>query len=100
MFGHTATLHITFDHSISSEDILEKYKQWNQKYNNLFVIHSADGRPQSLRDLEDDDMRIHIGSLRQGDRKNIIGLTILSHNLVRGAAGAVIANMESYLRAK
>ena len=63
----------------------------------LFVLHNKDARPQSTKDLRLDDMRVHIGNLRQGDKPNILGLVCLTHNLVRGAAGAVIANMESYL---
>ena len=61
------------------------------------MVHEKNGRPQATKDLRHDDMRAHIGQLRQGDRPNILGLVCLTHNLVRGAAGAVIANMEAYL---
>lgn len=97
MYGHTVTLHVTFKNSIHPAQATESYKAWNDKYPELFVLHNKDARPQSTKDLRLDDMRVHIGNLRQGDKQNILGLVCLTHNLVRGAAGAVIANMESYL---
>ncbi|CAK8163148.1 Aspartate-semialdehyde dehydrogenase [Candidatus Xenohaliotis californiensis] len=97
MYGHVATLHITFKDNITPEEAIQSYQDWNQKHPNLFVLHKQNDRPQSIRDLHHDDMRIHIGSLCQGGQLNILGLTTLSHNLVRGAAGAVIANIKNYL---
>jgi len=96
MYGHTVTLHITFKDSVDVNQALDAYTAWNNKYPELFVIHDADERPQSTKDLRQDDMRVHIGQLRQGDRPNVLGLVCLTHNLVRGAAGAVIANIENY----
>ncbi len=98
IYGHTVTLHISFKEDITPNQAIEAYQAWNLKYPELFVIHKQLGRPQSTKDLRHDDMRVHIGHLSQGDKPNILGLVALSHNLVRGAAGAVIANMESYLR--
>jgi aspartate-semialdehyde dehydrogenase len=96
MFGHSATLHITFKNNISCEAALDAYQKWNQKFTDLFVIHETKGRPQPMRDLKSDDMRAHIGHLRRGDLPNMLGLVVLTHNLVRGAAGAVIANMTAF----
>ena len=98
MWGHTATLHITFKHDTNIEIIKETYESWNNKYNNLFILHDKCDRPQSTKDLTHDDMRVHIGNIKQGDKPNIAGLVVLTNNLVRGAAGAVITNMENYLK--
>ncbi|MDJ1305429.1 MAG: aspartate-semialdehyde dehydrogenase [Candidatus Midichloria sp.] len=97
MYGHTVTLHVMFKESVRPEQAIEAYLAWNKKCSELFVIHNKNGRPQSTKDLSHNDMCAHIGHLRQGDKPNIIGLVCLTHNLVRGAAGAVIANMESYI---
>ncbi len=97
-FGHTVTLHITFANNVNREKAIACYNEWNKKHNQLFMLHEQAGRPQSIRDLTSNDMRVHIGHLKLGAKANMLTLVALSHNLVRGAAGAVIANMESYLR--
>ena len=96
MFGHTATLHIQFKNHIDLNHAIKMYHKWNEKFADLFVIHETKGRPQPLRDLTAHDMRAHLGHIRLGDAPNILGMVVLTHNLVRGAAGAVIANMETY----
>ncbi len=98
LYGHTVTLHITFKNNVTIEDAIRVYSECNERYTGLYKLHDKDGRPQSTKDLAHDDMCVHIGQLRQEDSKNILGLTSLTHNLVRGAAGAVITNIESYLR--
>ncbi len=97
LYGHTVTLHVTFKNSVTRNDALSAYSKWNERYPGLYILHEKNGRPQSTKDLAHNDMRAHIGHLCQGDLPNVIGLVSLTHNLVRGAAGAVITNMESYL---
>lgn len=96
VYGHSATLHVSFLGRVTAEDALSAYRQWNMKSPDLFVLHARKEDPQPLRVLHHSDMRIHIGHLKQGGIPNTIGLVVLSHNLVRGAAGAAIANMEAY----
>jgi aspartate-semialdehyde dehydrogenase len=98
IYGHTAIIHVTFSNNVSPKQASEAYGAWHKTSPELFVLHHKDGRPQATKDLRHDDMRVHIGHLRQGDKPNILSLVSLTHNLVRGAAGAVIANMESYKR--
>lgn len=98
MYGHSVTLHIMFKEAVTPTKAIAAYEAWNVDYPDLFILHTQNGRPQATKDLRYDDMRLHIGHLQQGDKPNILGLVALSHNLVRGAAGAVIANMENYLR--
>jgi aspartate-semialdehyde dehydrogenase len=50
-------------------------------------------RPQPALDLDPArGMEVVVGRIRGGGRR--IALTVLSHNLVRGAAGACLANAE------
>ncbi len=96
-YGHSITLHIMFKDNVKIDDVKLAYKEWNMNKSNIFVLHDKLGRPQSIRDLTHDDMRVHIGHIFQGDKKNMIGLVSLTHNLVRGAAGAAITNMETFI---
>ncbi|OEY86914.1 aspartate-semialdehyde dehydrogenase [Wolbachia pipientis] len=98
LYGHFITLHVKFKHSIATKTAMEEYNNWNAKFDDLFVFHEREDRPQPIRDLTHDDMRVHIGHLKHGETNDILSLVVLSHNLVRGAAGAVIANMNAYLR--
>lgn len=95
-FGHVVNLHISFSNKVSASQVNEIYMAWNSTYNNLYKLYDDPLYPQSLN-LTADDMRVHIGNIAQGDGCNIISLITLTHNLVRGAAGAVISNLESYL---
>lgn len=98
LYGHTVTLHIHFDQIISKEKVIEAYHQWNKKFPNLFIIHEQLGYPQPLLNLTQNDQRAHIGHITT--KGNIVGLICLTHNLVRGAAGAVISNMLAYINYK
>ncbi len=98
LYGHFVTLYVKFERNIEIEKVIKEYDNWNSRFGNLFVLHKQKDRPQPVRDLTHDDMRIHIGNLKYSDQGNILSLVTLSHNLVRGAAGAVIANMDAYLR--
>ena len=98
LYGHMASLHITFSERVRPEDALACYSRWNEKHPALFVIHTQRDRPQSAQDLRHDEMSVHIGKLQQGDNPRVVGLVVLTHNLVRGAAGAAIANMQCYMK--
>ena len=98
LYGHVATIHILLDQA--TIDVADLYHQIN-KTHPIFVLHDADDRPQARRDLSHFDMRVHIGPIHKTALHNqehaMIGLNILSHNLVRGAAGAVLANLSCFL---
>lgn len=96
-YGHTITMHVNFDKAITVEQVKDAYRDYESKYPGLVLLHERVGRPQVSKDLKHDDMRVHVGHICQGAQENIIGLVTLTNNLVRGAAGAVIANMESYI---
>ncbi|MBF0363104.1 MAG: aspartate-semialdehyde dehydrogenase [Oligoflexia bacterium] len=94
LHGHTMAVHLYFNESISFENAIAAYNEWNKKYNDLFVIHQKDDRPRPAQDLTPYDYRVHVGRIRQGENKKILSLVCLGHNLVRGAAGAALRNME------
>jgi aspartate-semialdehyde dehydrogenase len=98
LYGHFVTLYIKFKQRIGVAEVIEEYNKWSARFNNLFMLHKQKDRPQPIRDLTHDDMRVHIGSVKYSNQNDILSLVVLSHNLVRGAAGAVIANMNAYLR--
>jgi len=112
LYGHVATLHITLDHGLSATDCHALYASWNTTVGyELFVLHSASDRPQARRDLSENDMRIHIGPIQSGANHGgtthlgeaysgitTLRINILSHNLVRGAAGAVLSNLQCFLQ--
>lgn len=82
--GHTVALHVHFKEPIQKP-----------LYNTApYLLHTDEAHPQPA-DLTWDDMRIHIGRLKHEGRR--LGLIATGHNLVRGAAGAAIANMEAFL---
>jgi aspartate-semialdehyde dehydrogenase len=95
LYGHTATLHITFQDPVDPMG-LNHVKQAYQR--NPYVLHEQPQNPQPLRTLHHADMRTHIGALRMGDTPHTVGLVCLTHNLVRGAAGAAIANLMAFLK--
>ena len=98
IYGHTITMHIHFADTIYLNKIIKYYTEWNKKYNDLFIFYNELNRPQAVKDLKNNNgMSIHIGKIQIGEKNNILKIIILVHNLIRGAAGAVIANLENYL---
>lgn len=87
--GHSVIMHIYFKQKIDLKKIEKTFKT-----NELFKFHELENRPQPRKDLLHNDMRVHIGRLKQGNTPNSLGLVSLAHNLTRGAAGAAILNLE------
>ncbi len=96
--GHTVAAHVRFKEKVSIESVRSRFQAWADRSPNLFALHEEMDRPQPAKDLTPHEMRIHLGRFKQGDDPHTIGFISLGHNLVRGAAGAAIANMESTLR--
>jgi aspartate-semialdehyde dehydrogenase len=97
LYGHLVALHVRFASAVTARDVRAQFTAWNEKFPGLFVIHDRPDRPQPARDLSAYDMSFHVGRIKQGDDPRVVGLVSLGHNLVRGAAGAAIANMEAFL---
>ena len=96
LYGHMLVVHVTFDEPTAVEDARDQYSKENQVHPSLYVLHEEQDRPQPRVDLAHDDLRVHIGRFKQG-ASNEIGMIVLGNNLVRGAAGATIANIAAYI---
>ena len=98
LHGHTVAAHVRFKNPVKDRDATELYRSWQSKYPNFIHLHESPDRPQPARDLHPHDMRVHVGRIKQGDDDRTVGFISLGHNLVRGAAGAAIANLDSALQ--
>lgn len=96
VYGHTLTLHVTFTHPIYLEEVESAYQKKNMAYPGTYVLHHSPHHPQARKDLTDDDMRVHIGPIAYGGDLKTIKMNVLIHNLVRGAAGALLANLTTF----
>ncbi|AAP05456.1 aspartate-semialdehyde dehydrogenase [Chlamydia caviae] len=97
VYGHTLTLHVTFLNSMDIEEILHSYHRRNEEFPGTYKLYDTLWHPQARKDLTDDDMRVHIGPITYGGGDfRTIKMNILIHNLVRGAAGALLTNMHNY----
>jgi aspartate-semialdehyde dehydrogenase len=94
LHGHTVATHVHFKTPVTPEEVEMAYAKWNKKNPGLFKVHTQDDRPQPLRDITNYDQRCHIGRIKQGGTPNIVGFVSQGHNLVRGAAGAALLNLE------
>ncbi|WP_366223697.1 aspartate-semialdehyde dehydrogenase [Chlamydia buteonis] len=96
IYGHTLTLHVTFHNTVAIEDILHIYHRKNAEFPETYKLYDSPWHPQARKDLTDDDMRVHIGPVTYGGDSRTIKMNVLIHNLVRGAAGALLMNMQNY----
>ncbi|MEF9520206.1 aspartate-semialdehyde dehydrogenase [Chlamydia crocodili] len=96
VYGHTLTLHVTFLDPVDIEEILHCYHHRNVAFPGTYKLYDSPWHPQARKDLADDDMRVHIGPITYGSDSRTIKMNVLIHNLVRGAAGALLTNMHNY----
>lgn len=87
--GHTVVLHIHFKSHVDLDAIKACYLSWP------YQLYDQIDRPQPRFDITFDDMRAHIGQIKYGATKQTISLIVMGHNLVRGAAGASLLNLET-----
>jgi aspartate-semialdehyde dehydrogenase len=97
LHGHTVATHVRFDRDVTVDEAKDAIRAYQEKFPGFLEFHTAEDRPQPARDLHPHDNRVHLGRLKQDDDSRTIGLIAMGHNLVRGAAGAAIANMEATL---
>jgi len=97
LHGHTVAAHVTFAREVSLGEANSAFQSYSARYPGFLELHTAEDRPQPARDLHPHDNRVHIGRIKQDDCKRTIGFISMGHNLVRGAAGAAIANLEATL---
>ena len=91
-YGHVISIHVTFANEVDLGEIIACYEKDTATY----VLHDSPWHPQVRKDLTHDDMRLHIGPISYGGNTKTLKMCVLLHNLVRGAAGALIANMNLF----
>jgi len=87
--GHTITVHVMFDRAVAVRDAQRCFEG-----REMFDFHEKWITP---RDLSPYDLSVHVHRLKQGGSSNVIGFEVMGHNLVQGAAGAAILNLEALL---
>lgn len=92
--GHTIAMHVFFEEDVDVVDARAMIDKAIEENPELYVYYDDDFRPQPQKDITPFDQRAHLGRLKQGSEKNVIGLVSMGHNLVRGAAGAALLNLE------
>ena len=102
--GHTESVHVRLDGKADATEArtaMEKFKGLPQELG----LPSAPPKPVIVRDEEDrpqprldvmagNGMSTVVGRLRQGVDESSLAFTLVSHNLVRGAAGAAVLDAE------
>lgn len=88
--GHTITLNIHFADQVDLQEVYDCYQSPG-----LYTLYHEKNRPQPNRDIDPYDQKAHIGQIKHGSRKNIVSLIVMGNNLVRGAAGASLRNLEA-----
>ena len=98
IYGHTVTLHIQFEKNITVNQVVTTFTEKIKTFPNLYQLHQNPFSPQPIKHLTPDDYFVHIGRIKQGSTPNMISLVAMGHNLVRGAAGASLLNMEAFYK--
>jgi len=98
LHGHTIALHLHFAKEVDLEKVVATYHARNQKWPGLYHLYHQLNRPQVARDVGPYDQSVHIGRLKIGGQRNVLGMVVMGNNLVRGAAGASIRNLEEICR--
>jgi aspartate-semialdehyde dehydrogenase len=101
--GHTESVSVEFQKKVTYEEILEAFRDFSGEPQKLelptapqppIVYHDAPNRPQPRLDVErGGGMVTHVGRLRACPVLEY-KFVLLSHNTIRGAAGAAILNAE------
>ncbi len=94
--GHSLAITITFKNTVSKQAAIEEYTKMNKQFPNVYKIYHELDHPQPLKDLDNFDHRVHIGQIKQR-QNNVLSMVSIAHNLVRGAAGATLANLKAFI---
>ncbi len=89
--GHSLAVHLEFEKDFDLEHVKSLYSD-----SKVYELIDHESGPRPNRHLQWDDMKIYLGRFRQGQGKNILQMSVLGHNLVRGAAGAALGNAQLY----
>ena len=90
LHGHTVALHVRFSAPVDLEQVKEAY------HSEPYQLYDNPYHPQPRQHIGSYDQGVHIGGIKSGGDPRYIGLIAMGHNLVRGAAGASLHNMEAF----
>jgi aspartate-semialdehyde dehydrogenase len=96
--GHMSVIHVHFAAEISDKELRDKLLETQNIFPGVYQLYDEAFSPQARQNLSDTDKRVHIGRIKTN--RKIIGMTVLGHNLVRGAAGAALLNLEAVLKSR
>ncbi|MEM3568417.1 MAG: aspartate-semialdehyde dehydrogenase [Candidatus Jordarchaeales archaeon] len=104
--GHTESVFLVTESEIDVEEVKEVFRKFRGEPQKL-KLPSAPEQPIIVRDEIDrpqprldrmagsvPGMSVNVGRIRRGSEPNSLAFTVLSHNTIRGAAGAAILNAE------
>lgn len=104
--GHLEALHIETEENIDVEEakrVLADFTSLPQELNlptaprRPVIVREEPDRPQPRVDVNAGSvpgMSVVVGRVRQGKLRNSVNLLVLSHNLIRGAAGGAVLTAE------
>ena len=93
--GHTVAVQVHYHTAVSAQEVRDVLIEKAERYPQSYIGYDDPAYPQPVQCLTPRDMRVHIGGVKQGGDNDTVAFTALAHNLVRGAAGAAIANLEA-----
>ena len=93
LHGHTAVLHVELEDAVSVQEISEALQMEPE----IYSCYEDPLAPQPRVHIGDRDTKIHIGGIEVHGRR--VGLRVLTHNLVRGAAWAALSNARFFVHA-
>lgn len=91
--GHFVAIQVTFAAPFSLKQVEEAFGRQANSYPEGYSLHHAPHAPQPAM-VGPFDFQVHLGQIEQQTERTL-SLVALSHNLVRGAAGAAILNLEA-----
>jgi len=104
MDGHTECVHLEFSEKVDPEDVKKAMRDFRGLPQELklpsapdpvLIVHDDECRPQPELDKnQGNGMATSVGRVRKGKNENCIAYTLVSHNTIRGAAGAGILDAE------
>lgn len=97
LHGHSAVLHVHFAKKITEEEVRHSFFEATTSFPGVYHLHTDPLSPQPRQHLHDTDNGVHIGRIKIADNGRMVGLITMGHNLVRGAAGATLLNLETVL---
>jgi aspartate-semialdehyde dehydrogenase len=97
LHGHTVSLHLRLAEAVTLDDVWNALEEQRQCFPESYVLYTDPKAPQPARHLGAYDQRAHIGQVKLSADGRVVSLLCLIHNLVRGAAGASLKNLEAYL---